>query len=142
MLRMSTASVPKECSEDSWLVEPLTGTITHRATGLRFHLEPTVKGLMRYGREAALDAQGFRMVSMCALPQGTPDFRSSSMLDDGPAGREHVAWAVLVDRASVEVARERLGEGAGASNSEVVKLMAMAGQHWLSCVRALRSSRP
>ena len=50
--------LPRECNADSWLVEPLNGAVTHRVTGLRFHVEPTIKGLMRYGRQAALEAQG------------------------------------------------------------------------------------
>ncbi len=130
--------LPRECNADSWLVEPLNGAVTHRVTGLRFHVEPTIKGLMRYGRQAALEAQGLRVVGHCALPQGTPDFRSSSMLDDGPAGREFVAWAVLVDRASVDRATELLGENSRYPLSEVAKLMAAAGKMWVNCVLGLR----
>ena len=131
-------SIPQECSEGNWLIEPLTGTVTHRPTGLRFQLEPTVKGLMRYGRQATLEARGLRVVGQCSLPQGTPDFRSSSMLDDGPAGREFAAWAVLVDRASVDRATEVLGESVRYPLSEVAKLMVTAGKMWISCVQALR----
>lgn len=131
-------SIPQECSEDGWLVEPLTGAVTHRPTGLRFHLEPTVKGLMRYGRQGTLECQGLRVVGHCALPQGTPDFRTPSMLDEGPAGREFAAWAVLVDRASVDRATEALDERMPYPLSEVAKLMASAGKKWIACVQALR----
>lgn len=133
--------IPQQCNEDSWLIEPLSGTITHRAMGLRLRVEPTVRGLMRYGRQAELESQGLRVVGQCELPQGTPDFRTSDMLDDGPAGREFAAWAVLADRDSVDSALRALEEHADNPRAELARLLAQAGAKWIDCVRSLRHRR-
>lgn len=105
---------------------------------MRFQAEPLVKGLMRYGRQATLEGQGLRVVGQCGLPQGTPDLRAASAPDDGPTGRAFVAWAVLVDRASVDPATKILGHSVRYPLSEVAKLMVAAGRIWIGCVQSLR----
>ena len=129
---------PHEHNDGNWQVEPDSGVIIHSPTGMRFQAEPLVKGLMRYGRQATLEGQGLRVVGQCGLPQGTPDFRASGGLDDGPTGHAFVAWAVLVDRASVDPATRILGQSVRYPLSEVAKLMVSAGRMWIDCVQALR----